>query len=147
LRDGPGPAAVELDAAVEVKGVHADGADLPYAVDAEARKLRVDLSPLGTGAAERSFTVDDEAASSRGLLAYDGRDDDPVAARVVSTESEPLDGVNWLVARHHPGDRALFRVAFEGGLAVVCGGAHRCPRAVAQRHRRIAAFGPSEHVW
>ncbi|HEU4538724.1 MAG TPA: hypothetical protein VFS00_31600, partial [Polyangiaceae bacterium] len=102
LADPKASTSVELDAVVEVKRVHAGGTDLPYVVDPAARKLRVDLSSLGQGEGERSFSVDYEAPPSHALLPYQGRDGDPVAARVVSTDSEPDDGVNWLVAHHHP---------------------------------------------
>jgi aminopeptidase N len=110
LGDAPGPDAVELDAAVDVKRVHAGGSDLPFSLDVEAHKLRVDLSSFGTTPGARSFDVDYEASPSIGLIAYQGRDDDPVAARMVATDSEPTDGMNWLVAHHHPSDRALFKV-------------------------------------
>lgn len=106
-----GPALVELDAAVAIKRVYAeDGAELPFGVDAAASVVRVDLSGFGPGGGERAFRVDYEAPVSAGLINYVARDSDPVRSRVVSTDSEPRDGVTWLVAHHHPSDRARWAV-------------------------------------
>ncbi len=137
LAETGGPPAVELDAAVEVARVHAAGVDLPFALDPAARTLRVDLAALGPGGGERSFSVEYEAPTSVGLIAYQGRDDDPVRSRVVSTDSEPADGVNWLVARHVPSDRARWSVELtvEPDEDVVANGARVADEAAGGKRR------------
>jgi hypothetical protein len=105
----PADTSVELDAAVDVKRVHAGAADVPWTLDPTHRTLQVDLSSLGATVA-RTFTVEYEVATSGSLVASSGRDADPVTARVVYTDSEPDRGVYWLVANHHPNDRASWAV-------------------------------------
>jgi hypothetical protein len=101
---------VELDAAVQIARVHAGGRDLPFWADAATSTLRVDLGALSPRHHAVSFEVEYEAAPSTSLIATRGRDGDPVTARVVFTDSEPDRGVYWLVANHHPADRARWSV-------------------------------------
>jgi len=107
---------VELDGAVEVKSVRADGDQSPGAgrIDLSfvtgGNLLRIDLSPLHPEAGPVSFNIEYEASTSEALRASISRDDDPVTARVVYTDSEPFDGMFWLPANHRPADRAAFSV-------------------------------------
>ena len=101
-------AVVELDAAVTIGRVHAANRDLPWAHDAGAQTLRVDVSSLGAATVE--LTVEYQAAPSGSLIAVNVRDADPVSSRVVFTDSEPDRGVFWLVANHRPSDRARWAV-------------------------------------
>lgn len=107
--DNPADTVVVLDASVDVKRVHTGAVDLPWTLDAVRRTLEVDLGSLGA-TVSRAFTVDYEAATSGSLVASTGRDADPVTSRVVYSDSEPDRGVYWLVANHHPNDRALWSV-------------------------------------
>ena len=101
-------AVVELDSSVEVSAIHHRGSSLAFAADAGL--LTVDLAPLRPGSEPVTFTVEYEAAPSEALMASESRDDDPVRSRVFYTDSEPARGVRWLVAKHHPSDRALWGV-------------------------------------
>ena len=105
---------VELDAAVEVKSVQRQRLPLPVpamrarstgetqethggridlAFTTAGNLLRIDLSPLHPETGPVSFTIDYEASTSKALRASKSRDDDPVTARVVYTDSEPFDGM------------------------------------------------------
>lgn len=97
----------ELDAAVDVKKITSvAGDDLPFVL--LPNLLRIDVSTLMGD--EISFNIEYEASTSSALVASSGRDDDPVTARVVYTDSEPTDGMRWLPAIHKPADRAGFSV-------------------------------------
>jgi hypothetical protein len=107
---GGASAVVELDSAVNVLSVKANGLDLPYVADTATGRLRVDLGPLAPGTAPVGFTVAYTAGNSDSLKFSGPRDDDPVTARLVYTDSEPNRGHRWLVGNHHPADRATFDV-------------------------------------
>jgi aminopeptidase N len=109
LADSP---IIELDADVEIIGVHSEAGELAYRMDAETQLLHVDLTPLG-GASPVTFTVDYHAAAGDALRVGGPRDDDPVLSRMVYTNSEPNRGHQWLVSKDDPSDRALFSVAME----------------------------------
>ncbi|HSJ99588.1 MAG TPA: M1 family aminopeptidase, partial [Kofleriaceae bacterium] len=108
---------IELDARVSVEEVSAGGEALGFVHDEERGLLRVDLGPVagaGGGAAEEvTFRVRYRAAASSALVLAGPRDDDPVAARVAYTNSEPDRGRRWLVSNDHPSDRATFSVELE----------------------------------
>lgn len=70
----------------------------------------VDLAALSPADAPVSFTIDYQAQVSGALVASSGRDADPVASRVVFTNSEPVAGASWLPGNHRPADRARFAV-------------------------------------
>jgi aminopeptidase N len=108
----PASSSIELDADVEVSRVHAGETELVFEVDAAAGTLRVELAPLAPGDAPVTFTVEYEAAAApaSALIAALPRDNDPVDARVVFTNSEPDRGSQWLVAKHDPSDRARWAV-------------------------------------
>ena len=100
---------VELDSRVQVSRVHLGRLDLPFTQGNNL--LTVDVSPLQTRSFA-SFTVEFTAAAGDALIAAaGGSDGDPVKSHVVFTDSEPDRGSLWLVANHHPSDRALFGVA------------------------------------
>jgi aminopeptidase N len=102
---------VELDADVDVKGVMSDdGTSLPFTFAPGV--LRIDVSTLHADAAAAavSFTINYEAGTSEALVGSASRDDDPVTARVVYTDSEPFFGMKWLPAIHKPSDRAVWKV-------------------------------------
>jgi aminopeptidase N len=102
---------ISLDAdGLVVTGVHAGGQPLAYAVDAEARTLRVDLTPLAPGGAPVTFVVAYDAPASGSLFFFRPRRDDPAQSRIAYTVSEPIYGSRWLAAKHDPSDRALFSV-------------------------------------
>jgi aminopeptidase N len=99
---------VELDSQVQVSRVHLGSLNLPFT---QANNLlTVDVSPLET-TGFASFTVEYTANTSNALIAGGARDGDPLQARVVFTDSEPDRGSQWLIANHHPSDRALWAVA------------------------------------
>ena len=140
---------IELDAEVEVKRIHGtarpldggvanggesneatsdgraagDGVDLPFT--AGGNLLRIDLSPLRPDSAPLSFTIDYEAPLSEALRMSVSRDDDPVTARVVYTDSEPFAGSYWLPGNHRPVDRAAWSVEItvNGAEDVIANGA------------------------
>jgi hypothetical protein len=122
-----GPAVVELDARVEVSSVHAGEQLLAFTNDPTDGTLRVDLSPLGPTAEPITFTVEYRAQPSDSLIPTGPRDDDPVASRVVFTDSEPDRGLGWLVAKHDPSDRARFAVTLtvDEDEDVIANGARR----------------------
>jgi len=102
---------IELDSKVEVKRVFAGATQLTWRADVDASTLSVDLTPIVDGtAAPITFTIEYEAPTSGALIASFGRADDPIASRVVYSDSEPDRGVGWLVANHRPSDRATFAV-------------------------------------
>jgi len=104
-----GRTVIELDSEVTVSRIHADQYDLAFAADPDTSTLRVDITPL-LDAARTSFTVEYEAPVNDALVAPAARDDDPVPSHVVYTNSEPIYGRAWLVAKHDPADRALWSV-------------------------------------
>jgi hypothetical protein len=100
-----------LDAAVEIDQISTTaGAPLQFSYDRGTNQLKVELGPRATSDGRVAFTVDYHATVSGALITSDGRDDDPVTSRVVFTNSEPDFGVHWLVAHHHPSDRATWAV-------------------------------------
>lgn len=101
---------IELDADVEVTRVHVDGKPVPYVNDRAAGTLRVDVTSITPDTGDVVFTVDYTAGLSDALVIGGPRDDDPVRARVVYTDSEPDRGLRWLVAKHDPSDRARWSV-------------------------------------
>ncbi|WP_394824826.1 M1 family metallopeptidase [Pendulispora albinea] len=106
---------VALDAALTVKRVSAGGNDLKWAYDTKERVLHVDLGPLRKDGRVVTFVVSYEAPVSSSLVASKGRDGDPVASRVVFTNSEPDRARNWLVSNDHPSDRARWSVELTVG--------------------------------
>ena len=108
----PGTAAeVELDSKVEVARVFAGDQALTWTADAATQTLHVDLRPLAPVAGTPvTFSIEYQAPTSGAFIASHGRIDDPITSRVVYTDSEPNRGVAWLVANHHPADRARFAV-------------------------------------
>jgi hypothetical protein len=100
---------VELDSRVQVSRVHLGRLELPFT---QANNLlTVDVAPLKTQSFA-TFTVEFTADAGDALIAGGGGSDgDPVKSHVVFTDSEPDRGSQWLVANHHPSDRALFAVA------------------------------------
>ena len=108
------PGFIELDAAVDIKGVQGEGgASLPFVVTPNL--LRIDVSSLQASEGTLSFTIVYEAPTSEGLVASVSRDDDPVTSRVFYTDSEPFYGTLWLPAIHKPSDRAEFKVELTVG--------------------------------
>jgi aminopeptidase N len=102
---------IELDSKVEVSRVFAGDQALTWTADAAAQILHVDLTPLAPVAgAPVTFSIEYQAPTSGAFIASHGRIDDPITSRVVYTDSEPNRGVGWLVANHHPADRARFSV-------------------------------------
>jgi hypothetical protein len=101
---------IELDAAVTITAVHADATQLAFAADPTTGKVRVDLGPLAPSSDSVTFTVDYTAAPSDALRLGGPRDDDPVRGTVLFTDSEPDRGLQWLVAKHDPSDRAELAV-------------------------------------
>ena len=106
----PASGVLELDADVDVTAVTAGSRQLAYALDREAGTLRVDVTPLIGDGFEVTFNVEYTAEPSDALVIAGPRDDDPVPARVLYTDSEPDRGVRWLVAKHDPSDRARWSV-------------------------------------
>lgn len=104
-----GSPVIELDAGVAVTAVHAGTAALAYIADPATSTLRVDLTPINA-ATPVTFSVDYTAATSTALRSGGPRDDDPVATRVVYTDSEPDRARMWLVTKDSPDDRALWAV-------------------------------------
>lgn len=109
LDDGA-PSTVTLDSEVAaVTGVRAaDGGDLPYFVDVEARQLTIDTSALADRAL--TLTIDYEADPGESLHAMPPRVGDPVDVRALYTLSEPRDVPTWMPCRDRPDDRAYFSV-------------------------------------
>ncbi len=99
---------IELDAEVAIAAVTVDGRPAAFTVDAAAHTVAVD-----TGGVDGPVTLafDYTATPSDALLLSGPRDDDPVASRVLFTDSEPDRGRRWLVGDHVPADRATFAVA------------------------------------
>lgn len=108
-----GAPVIELDARVHVEEVTAGGEELGFAHDAGAGLLRVDLGPVAGAGGEVTFRVRYRAPASSALVLTGPRDDDPVAARVAYTSSEPDRARSWLVSNDHPSDRAAFSVELE----------------------------------
>ena len=96
---------IELDADVAIAAVTVDGRPAEFTVDAAAHTVAVD-----TGGVDGPVTLafDYTATPSDALLLSGPRDDDPVASRVLFTDSEPDRGRRWLVGDHVPADRATF---------------------------------------
>jgi aminopeptidase N len=106
-----GAPVVTLDAdGLNVTRAYAEDQLLAFAVDAEAKTLRVDLSPLAPGSAPVTFVVEYDATASDSLVFFQPRHDDPAQSRLAYTVSEPIYGSRWLAAKHDPSDRALFSV-------------------------------------
>jgi aminopeptidase N len=102
---------VTLDAdGLVVTRVHAGGQPLAHAIDAEAKTLRIDLTPLALGSAPVTFVIEYDALASASLVFFRPRRDDPAQSRIAYTISEPIHGSRWLAAKHDPSDRALFSV-------------------------------------
>jgi aminopeptidase N len=100
---------VELDSRVQVSRVHLGNVELPFTQGDNL--LTVDVTPLKTKSLA-TFTVEYTTKGGDALIAAAGGDDgDPVKSHVVFTDSEPDRGSQWLVANHHPSDRALWAVA------------------------------------
>jgi aminopeptidase N len=100
---------VELDSRVQVSRVHLGNLNLPFTQGDGL--LTVDVSPLKTKSIA-TFTVEYTTNGGDSLIAAPGGGDgDPVKSHVVFTDSEPDRGSYWLVANHHPADRALWAVA------------------------------------
>jgi hypothetical protein len=118
---------VELDAApsIAISRVHSDKRELDSAFDPATNKLRVDLTPLAPKSDPVTFTIDYVASPTDALLVGGGRDDDPVTSLVEFTDSEPDRGVQWLVAKHDPADRALWSIdmTLPAGLDLIANGA------------------------
>jgi aminopeptidase N len=100
---------IELDAGVVVTAVHAGDRALAFVADPATAKIRIDLTPIAASTPV-AFTVDYTAMVSSALRLGGPRDDDPVAARAVFTDSEPDRARLWLVAKDDPSDRALWSV-------------------------------------
>ncbi|WP_394846802.1 aminopeptidase [Pendulispora brunnea] len=105
-----------LDSAVQVKAVRsATGIPLPFSVDAEHRKLRVDLSPLAGGATQLAIDYEAQGVYSDGSLEngffmLPPLEGDPAASRVAFTFSEPSSKPSWMPCHDTPSDRAVFSI-------------------------------------
>ncbi|HMG56304.1 MAG TPA: hypothetical protein VK601_22550, partial [Kofleriaceae bacterium] len=107
----PGRPTIELDTRVEVEAVESTaGAALAFEQDRAGARLTVELGELATRGGRVALVVDYHVGTSGSLLASDGRDDDPVTSRMVFTDSEPDRAREWLVAKDHPSDRAIWTV-------------------------------------
>jgi len=102
---------IELDTRVQLSAVRAGTQALPFVADATAGTVVVDLTPLVPRAQELTLTFDFRApATGDGLTSFRARVVDPAPGHVALTDSEPVGGVQWLVAKQDPSDRARFAV-------------------------------------
>ena len=105
------PADLVLDSAVHVTRVSRvpSGRALPFTQDAEQKLLHIDLGAYRT--AREQIEVAYEATPTAALRAVPVRAGDPIAARVVSTYSEPLGVKDWMPCNADVSDRATYSVA------------------------------------
>jgi len=107
-----------LDSAVEVQAVRGPkGEPLPFVVDAEHRKLRVELSGELRRSDSLGLEIDYEAkgvfledSALNGLFMLPPLKGDPVAKRVAFTYSEPFIAQSWMPCHDVPSDRAVFSI-------------------------------------
>lgn len=134
---------VELDAEVAIAAIAIDGRPAPFTVDEAAHTVAVD-----TGGVDGPVTlaIDYTATPSDALLLRGPRDDDPVAARVLFTDSEPDRGRRWLVGDHTPADRATFAVELTVPVDhdVVANGERTGDRATADG--RVVSYAIAEPI-
>jgi aminopeptidase N len=108
----PASTTLQFDSRVaQVSSVTAEeGTPLPFQQEGPTGLLSIDLSPLGGCEEQHTLHITYEARTSSSMTVAMPRDQDPVTARVVYTNSEPMGGMLWMPGNHRPDDRASFSV-------------------------------------
>ncbi|MDI1444270.1 M1 family aminopeptidase [Polyangium sp. 6x1] len=105
--------AIALDSHVAVKAVHIGATDPAYEIDAQNGVLAISLEDVSNVTTGETITIriDYEVGTSDNLYAIPARLGDPVLARALFTDSEPLGASWWMPCNDEPSDRAKFSVS------------------------------------